>query len=86
MKSFGLLAVTVVFLSGWVIVISFAFREWHVVSTLSKFATLVLAITYPLPWLRMAMEKFINWKITCLSYVILLNSVWLMLLLQTQGQ
>jgi hypothetical protein len=67
----NLIGVTFIFLLGWALSIWIAFREWDIVQRDAHAWMILLAVFYPGPWLRMAKDKFANWKLAGLSYALL---------------
>jgi len=70
------------FLLGWITVLGFTFREWHTASSLLRMGLASLVISYPLPWVRFARDKFATFQIALFTYVALGNALWMMLLLR----
>jgi hypothetical protein len=67
----NLVGVTAIFLLGWALSIWFAFREWGIVQQGAHPWMVLLAVFYPCPWLGLAKDKFINWKLAGLGYALL---------------
>ncbi len=77
MKYFYVIGVTVMFLLGWITVLGFTFRDWQSASSLIRMCMVALVISYPLPWLRFAKDKFTSLQFALLSYVALGNALWM---------
>jgi hypothetical protein len=80
-RSFCLVAVTGTVLFSWLIVLGFTFREWHAVSLQIRMSMVGLVISYPLPWVKLAKDKFATWGMAMVTYMALLNAVLLVLFL-----
>lgn len=80
-RSFCLVAVTGAFFFSWLIVLRFAFRKWNVMPSEIRMSLVGLAISYPLPWVKMVRDKFVRWPMAAVSYAALVNAVLLIVVL-----
>jgi hypothetical protein len=85
MKHFRVLAVTVMFILGWVTVLGFTLREWHAERWQIQTSMAGLVISYPLSWISFAKDNFVSWQMAFASYVALLNALLLILFLAHSG-
>ena len=79
LRILGAVSSTLIFLVGWVMVVDFALREWHLIQMGIRFQLVALAIAYPLPWLTLVFQRFANRRIVSVCYVILLMTIMLLL-------
>ena len=79
--TFCTVAVTVTFLLTWLIVLEFTYRNWHAVPTQIRVLMVALIVGFPLPWVRMAKDKFASWRMAGEAYTLLLLAVMLLIFL-----
>lgn len=76
-KLVGLISLTVVLLGGWTIVGGILVRDWGALSEFSRAWEIILFVSYPLAWIRMARKGFGSWEEIGLSYTALLSATML---------
>ena len=77
--TFCIAAVTVTFLVTWFILFEFTFRHWQAVTTQIRVLMVTLVISFPLPWVRTAKDKFTTWRLAGEAYMLLLIVVTLLI-------